>query len=200
MAGECVTRCQKLFRKAMKIGYARVSTDAQELGRQIQDLEKYGCEVIFQEKISGGKTKRPELDSLLARLQPKDVLVVHKLDRLGRSLMHLIQVLTQLKERGVTFVSLSDSIDTNSAQGMLMFQMLGAFAEFERAMISERVVHGLKFAKSQGRVGGRRNSVDRDKVRKYIEKGWGASQIATKMKTSRQTIHNIINEFEESVN
>lgn len=183
----------------MRIGYARVSTDGQELGRQIQELKEHGCEVIFQEKISGGKTKRPELDSLLARVRPKDVVVVHKLDRLGRSLKHLIQVLTQLKDQGVTFVSLGDNVDTSTPQGMLMFHMIGAFAEFERAMIRERVVHGLKFARSQGRVGGRKQTVDRDAVRGYSDKGWTVSQIALKMNTSRQTIHNILKEEVEEV-
>lgn len=139
----------------MQIGYARVSTEDQDLGRQVQALQLAGCVSIFEEKISGGKHDRPELSKLLADIQPGDTLVVQKLDRLGRSLEHLLQIISDLKRRKIEFKSLSDAIDTNTASGKMMFQILGTIAEFERSMISERVKHSLAFKRSQGIILGR---------------------------------------------
>lgn len=181
----------------MKIGYARVSTAGQELGRQILALQEYGCEAIFQEKISGSTTKRPELDSLLERVRPGDTVVVPKIDRLGRSLRHLVDVVSKLKAQNVNFVSLGDNIDLKSPQGMLMFHMMGAFAEFERSMIRERVVDGIKFAKTKGKVGGRKRVVDVHKVLEYFEQGMCQSDIARMMNCSRQNIHLILNASNE---
>lgn len=139
----------------MKVGYARVSTQDQKLELQISELEKYGCEKIFKEKKSAVK-ERPELDKLLAHLRQGDTVVVWKLDRLGRSLKHLVDLLSHFKELGVDFVSLNDSIDTTTIQGRLIFNIFASFAEFERELISERTKAGLKAARERGRIGGRK--------------------------------------------
>lgn len=156
----------------MKVGYARVSTQDQKLELQTNELEKYGCEKIFKEKKSAVKG-RPELDKLLSHLRSGDVVVVWKLDRLGRSLRHLIDLVAQFKELEVGFVSLSDNIDTTSAQGRLIFNIFASFAEFERELISERTKAGLKAAREKGRVGGRKPGLtDEAKT-----KAWAAHQL-----------------------
>ncbi|MEP5610889.1 MAG: recombinase family protein [Cyclobacteriaceae bacterium] len=156
----------------MKVGYARVSTQDQKLELQINELEKHGCEKIFREKRSAIK-ERPELDKLLGHLRSGDVVVVWKLDRLGRSLRHLIDLVAQFGEMEVDFVSLSDNIDTTTAQGRLIFNIFASFAEFERELISERTKAGLKAAKERGRVGGRKPGLtDEAKT-----KAWAAHQL-----------------------
>lgn len=139
----------------MKIGYARVSTEDQDLRRQIAALKEAGCETIYQEKISGKTDNRPELNSMMARLKAGDIVVVQKLDRLGRSLSHLLRVVEDFKRLKVNFKSLSDNFDTTTSQGIFIFQVMGAFAELERNMISERTKDGLKLRKSQGQKLGR---------------------------------------------
>jgi DNA invertase Pin-like site-specific DNA recombinase len=123
----------------MKYGYARVSTDDQKADLQITALKKAGCEHVFTDTASGSSAKRPELARCLASLRAGDVLVVWKLDRLGRSLSHLVAVLSDLQGRGVAFLSLlTEAIDTGNAAGRLMGHILGALAEFERSLIVER--------------------------------------------------------------
>ena len=139
----------------MKIGYARVSTDEQNLDLQRHALEAAGCEFVFEDRVSGAAHERPGLATALARVQPGDALVVWKLDRLGRSLVHLIHVIDGLGKVGAGFVSLSESIDTGTAGGRLVFHMMGALAEFERSLISERTSAGMKAAKRRGRHVGR---------------------------------------------
>lgn len=139
----------------MKIGYARVSRDEQSFERQITALRESGCEVIYSEKMGGGIQHRPELDKMLATLQPGDTVVIQKLDRLGRSLAHLINLIELFKKKGVAFVSLTDYIDTNTAVGELIFHVLGAVAQFEKALIKERVKDGLKQARINGKQLGR---------------------------------------------
>ncbi|MEO9484013.1 MAG: recombinase family protein [Ekhidna sp.] len=156
----------------MKVGYARVSTQDQKLELQTNELENYGCKKIFKEKKSAIKD-RPELDKLLAHLRSGDVVVVWKLDRLGRSLRHLIDLVAKFREMEVDFVSLSDSIDTTTAQGRLIFNIFASFAEFERELISERTKAGLKAARAKGRVGGRKPGLtDEAKT-----KAWAAHQL-----------------------
>lgn len=156
----------------MKVGYARVSTQDQKLELQTNELEKYGCEKIFKEK-KGAVKDRPELDKLVAHLRSGDVVVVWKLDRLGRSLRHLIDLVAQFREMEVDFVSLSDNIDTTTAQGRLIFNIFASFAEFERELISERTKAGLKAAREKGRVGGRKPGLtDEAKT-----KAWAAHQL-----------------------
>lgn len=136
-------------------GYARVSTLEQNLDAQKDELLKYGCSKIFFEKASGKNVERAELKKLLDALRENDVVVVYKLDRLGRSLKDLIELVNDLGVRNVDFVSLSDGINTGSAVGKLMFHLVGAFAEFERNIISERTKAGLASARSRGRSGGK---------------------------------------------
>jgi DNA invertase Pin-like site-specific DNA recombinase len=138
------------------IGYARVSTGDQSTRAQRDTLKAAGCERIFDEPgVSGKLTSRPELDKCLAYLRPGDGLVVTKLDRLGRSLKHLIELSVELRERGVDLKVLNQGIDTATPGGRLFFHMVGAFAEFERDLISERTHDGLAAARSQGHFGGR---------------------------------------------
>ncbi len=139
-----------------KIGYARISTDEQSLTLQRDALTAAGCAEAFEDRgVSGVATNRPGLDAALARIGTGDVLVVWKLDRLGRSLPHLIETVRQLGVRGAGFASLSESIDTTTAGGTLVFQMMGALADFERALIVERVNAGIASAKKRGKHVGR---------------------------------------------
>lgn len=140
----------------MLIGYARVSTQDQDTAAQIAALKKTGCELVFQEKASGGRWERPELHRLLGQLRKGDVLVVWKLDRLSRSLKDLLTLMEKIAHLGAGFRSLTESIDTTSPGGRMMMQIIGSFAEFERAMLRERTHNGLVSARERGRVGGRR--------------------------------------------
>lgn len=140
----------------MKIGYARISTDEQSLDLQRDALARAGCEAVFEDRgASGASTKRSGLDAALKRVAAGDVLVVWKLDRLGRSLPHLIEIIQRLGERGAGFASLSENIDTTTAGGKLVFHLMGALAEFERSLIVERVNAGIAAAKRRGKHVGR---------------------------------------------
>jgi len=139
----------------MRVGYARVSTQDQNLELQTDALTAAGCERIFTEKASGAQRDRPELGAALGFMRKGDVLVVWKLDRLARSLKQLIETVESLEQRGIGFLSLTEAIDASSAGGKLVFQIFGALAEFERGMIRERTMAGLTAAKARGRVGGR---------------------------------------------
>lgn len=135
----------------MLIGYARVSTEEQNLALQLDALTRAECERIYQDEgISGVAVNRPALGEALATLRPGDVLVTWKLDRLGRSLAHLIEIISGLGERDIGFRSLSEAIDTTSASGRLLFHVMGALAEFERALISERTCAGMAAARARG--------------------------------------------------
>lgn len=140
----------------MLIGYARVSTHDQETAAQVAALKAAGCERIFHEKASGGRWDRPELRKLLDHLRSGDVLVVWKLDRLSRSLGDVLVLMEQIQEAKAGFRSLTEAVDTTTPAGRMMMQMVGAFAEFERAMLRERTKAGLESARNEGRIGGRR--------------------------------------------
>jgi DNA invertase Pin-like site-specific DNA recombinase len=140
----------------MHIGYARISTQEQNIAAQVAALTAAGCKRVFQEQASGGRWQRPELDRLLDHLRSGDVLVVWKLDRLSRSLKDVLLLLEKIEKVGAMFKSLSEAIDTTTAAGRMQMQMVATFAEFERAMLRERTLQGLAHAKQQGRVGGRR--------------------------------------------
>lgn len=148
----------------MKIGYARVSTDDQNLDLQLDALKKAGCETIYEEKASGKSADRPELDSCLKALRQGDTLVVWRLDRLGRSLPDLVRIIESLHTQGVAFESIAEKIETGSAAGKLVFHVFAALAEFERNLIRERTLAGLTAARSRGRVGGRRRLLDEKKI------------------------------------
>jgi DNA invertase Pin-like site-specific DNA recombinase len=145
-----------LHNTAMKIGYARISTDEQSLDLQRDALRKAGCVEVFEDKgVSGVAKERDGLAAALKRIRASDVLVVWKLDRLGRSLPHLIETVTELGARGAGFASLSENIDTTTAGGKLVFHIMGALAEFERSLIVERVNAGIAAAKKRGKHVGR---------------------------------------------
>jgi DNA invertase Pin-like site-specific DNA recombinase len=139
----------------MLIGYARVSTEDQHLHMQEDALKGAGCEEIYSDVASGVKTARPGLNTALSHLRKGDTLVVWKLDRLGRSLTHLIQTVKELSEKGIGFKCLQESIDTTTSGGQLIFHIFGALAQFERELIKERTHAGLKAARVRGRLGGR---------------------------------------------
>jgi len=148
----------------MNIGYARVSTADQNLDLQNDALKAAGCEKIYTDKMSGAKTDRPGLEKILGFIRKGDTLVVWKLDRLGRSLTHLIKVMSLLNERGVYFKSVQESLDTSTPGGKLIFHVFGALAEFERDIIRERTLAGLAAARSRGRIGGRPRSLSMEQV------------------------------------
>ncbi len=139
----------------MLIGYARVSTGEQTLDLQLDALAKAGCEKTYTETASGAKAERPVLQEVLSYLRAGDTLVVWRLDRLGRSLRHLIETVAALAERGIGFKSLTEQIDTTTSGGKLVFHVFGALAEFERDLIRERTNAGLAAARARGRTGGR---------------------------------------------
>jgi DNA invertase Pin-like site-specific DNA recombinase len=139
----------------MRIGYARVSTGEQDTAAQSAALKAAGCDLIFRETASGGRWDRPELHTLLNQLRKGDVLVVWKLDRLSRSLRDVLTIMERVQERKAGFRSLTEAVDTTTPAGRMMMQMVGAFAEFERAMLKERTKAGLDAARKEGRIGGR---------------------------------------------
>lgn len=148
----------------MLIGYARVSTNDQNLELQLDALEQAGCEKVFKDTTSGAKSERTGLREALDYLREGDVLVVWKLDRLGRSLKHLIETITALDERKIGFKSLRENFDTTTSGGRLVFHLFGALAEFERELIRERVAAGLEAARARGRKGGRPRKLDTRKL------------------------------------
>ena len=139
----------------MKIGYARVSTQDQNLDRQLDNLKAAGCERIYQEKMTGTKSDRPQFRAMLDALRPGDILVTDSFSRLSRSTKDLLALVDQLNSAGVHLVSLKENLDTTTATGKLMLTMLSALSQFERDLIAERTVDGLKAARSRGRNGGR---------------------------------------------
>ena len=158
----------------MLIGYARVSTDHQDTAAQVAALQAAGCERIFREKASGGRWERPQFLRLLNQLRAGDVVVVWKLDRLSRSLRDMLTIMEQLAEAGAGFRSLTETIDTTTPAGRMMMQMVGACAEFERAMLRERTQAGVDAARQQDRVGGRRPKLSpqqQSEIRKMVSEG-----------------------------
>lgn len=180
---------------SQKIGYARVSTDDQHLHLQNDALEKVGCSVIYAESVSGKNTQRPELVQCLKALRQGDTLVVWRLDRLGRSLSDLIEIITELENRGIAFESLNEKIDTNSATGKLIFHLMAALSEFERNLMRERTQAGLKAARARGRKGGRPRKLDEKQIKEiqHLMKSSDipVKQIADRYGVSRATIYNV---------
>ncbi|MCG7952682.1 MAG: recombinase family protein [Candidatus Thiodiazotropha endolucinida] len=151
----------------MLIGYARVSTQDQNPDLQLDALHNAGCEQVFVEKITGtGKKARPEWEACKQVLRKKDTLVVWRLDRLGRSLKDLVEIMQGLEDRGIGFRSLTESIDTGSAGGKLIFHIFGALAEFEHSLIRERAIAGIAAARARGRKGGRKPKMSKADVKK----------------------------------
>ncbi|UFH57579.1 recombinase family protein (plasmid) [Spirosoma sp. KNUC1025] len=180
----------------MKLGYAQVSTQDQNLALQLDALKAAGCLKIFQEKASGSKIERPELNRLLEIIRQGDTLVIWKLDRLGRSLNHLIEIVTQLEEQHVGLVSLNDPIDTTTAQGRLVFRIFASLAEFEREVIRERTLAGLASARRRGKLLGRRKGLSKAAEQKarigeslYKEAKYSVEQIARELHISKTTLY-----------
>lgn len=153
----------------MRFGYARVSTQDQDNAAQLAALKAAGCELMFQEKATGGRWDRPELHRLLGQLRKGDVLVVWKLDRLSRSLKDVLNLMENIQAAGAGFQSLTEAINTTSPGGRMMMQIVGAFAEFERAMLRERTRVGLENARKEGRIGGRRPKLKENQQREIVQ-------------------------------
>jgi DNA invertase Pin-like site-specific DNA recombinase len=153
----------------MKIGYARVSTADQHLRMQEDALKSAGCEEVYTDVISGVKSQRPGLDNALSHLRKGDILVVWKLDRLGRSIQHLIHTINALLDKKIGFMSIQENIDTSTSGGKLIFHIFSALAEFERDLIQERTQAGLKAARARGRMGGRPPILDTRQITRMVE-------------------------------
>ncbi|WP_019218437.1 recombinase family protein [Legionella tunisiensis] len=180
----------------MLIGYARVSTSSQNLDLQIDALKKAGCEKIYQDQISGSLLNRPALDLLLKEIRKNDVLVIWKLDRLGRSFKDLINLVNSLLEKGIGIKSLNDPIDTTTPQGRLIFNIFGSLAEFERELIKERTIAGLDAARARGIKGGRPEGLSKkaqgiahSAELLYKEGRLSVSEICEQLNISRGTLY-----------
>lgn len=183
-----------------KVGYARVSTRDQSLDSQIDALEKYGCERIFSEKVSGRRKKRTELDKCLDYLRDGDTLVIYKLDRLGRTTKQLIELSQWLDDNNIDLQIIDMNISTNDAMGKMFFTMMSAFAELEANLLSERTKKGLESARARGRKGGRPRLPDykrREIKFLYDERKLTGAEIAERTGVSRTTVYRVIKEFKE---
>lgn len=179
-----------------RIGYARVSTDDQHLDLQRDALQQAGCGVIYEEAASGKNTARPELEQCRKALRAGDTLVVWRLDRLGRSLSDLVQIVAELEKRGVYFESLTEKIETGSASGKLQFHVFAALAEFERGLIRERTQAGLAAARARGRAGGRKPKLDDQQVKEIRallrDLDMRVADVARRYDVSRTTIYKYV--------
>jgi len=184
----------------MLIGYARISTTDQILDMQTDALTKAGCDKIFKDVASGAKIDRNGLDEALNSLRGGDTLVVWKLDRLGRSLKHLIEVINQLHQQRIAFISLQENIDTKSSGGKLIFHIFCALAEFERDIIRERTLAGLESARARGKIGGRPRALDQKKIdiaRKLMSDASNSVEDVCKiLRISRATLYRYVNKKE----
>jgi DNA invertase Pin-like site-specific DNA recombinase len=174
------------------IGYARVSTADQDTALQADALKKAGCTRIFEDTASGAKSDRPGLAAALAYLRDGDVLVVWRLDRLGRSLPHLIETIATLEAQGVGFRSLTEHIDTTTPGGRLIFHVFGALGQFERDLIRERTRAGLTAAAARGRKGGRKPVMTPEKLqraREYLANGLNVREAAARIKVSKTSLY-----------
>lgn len=179
------------------IGYARVSKgEAQSNAAQHRALDEAGCKRVFEEAASGGRWDRPQLQAMIGQLREGDVVVVWKLDRLSRSLKDLLHIMEKIEAAGAGFRSLTEAIDTTTAAGRMMMQMVGSFAEFERAMIRERTKAGLDQARAEGRVGGRRpklNAKQRAEIAQSVLSGRkSAAEMARIFGVSQPTVSRIV--------
>ena len=179
----------------MLLGYARVSTKEYSLDIQLNALREYGCEKIFTDTVSGAKAIRPGLDEMLSSAQSKDVIVIWKLDRLGRSLKHLVELVAELNERDIGLISLQDRIDTTNSQKKLILNIFASLAEFEREIIRERTNVGLTNARARGRLGGRKPGLNEEAKKKariaesYYSEGMPVNEIAKSLSISKATLY-----------
>lgn len=184
----------------MLIGYARVSTDDQNLDLQRDALQTAGCERVFEDMVSGAKTDRTGLATLMSMLRAGDTVVIWRLDRLGRSLKNLIELVERLEAAKVGLRSLQENIDTTSSGGKLVFHLFGALAEFERNLIRERTQAGLVAARARGRMGGRPKRLDPVKlalaVKLHRERNHTVEEICKMMGISKSTLYNYLDKAE----
>ena len=179
----------------MIIGYARVSTQEQNLTLQIDALKNAGCEKIYEDQISGSKDNRPGLNDAFVNLREGDTFVVWKLDRLGRSIKHLIELVSNLEKKGITFKSITDSIDTSSPAGRFFFHVMASLAQMERELIIERTRAGLEAAKQQGRIGGRKRAMTNSKIasaKRLLKSGALPRDVAADLNISVATLYRYI--------
>jgi DNA invertase Pin-like site-specific DNA recombinase len=186
----------------MLIGYARVSKgDDQSNKAQAQALTEGGCKRVFKEEASGGRWDRPELHRMLDHLREDDTIVVWRLDRLSRSLKDVLHIMERIEAAGAGFRSLTEAIDTTTPAGRMMMQMVGSFAEFERAMIRERTSAGLAQARSEGRIGGRRKKLNPKKRQEIAESVLSGRKSAAEMarlyEISQPTVSRIVAEYRQ---
>ena len=177
---------------SMLIGYARVSTQDQNLALQYDALMHAGCQKVFEDKISGTKAERPGLSLCLEMLREGDTLVVWKLDRLGRSVKQLVNLVGELQEQGIHFKSLTDSIDTSTAAGRFFFHVMASLAEMERELTIERTRAGLEIAKNLGRKGGRKPKMNESKLesaKKLLASGVPPKEVAKNLGVSVPTLY-----------
>lgn len=188
----------------MKIGYTWVSTQDQNLDMQIDALKNAGCEIIFEEKISGKLKERPQLAKLFEKLRKGDTVVVWKLDRLGRSLKDLIDLINKMQQLDVSFLSIQDGINTSTATGRFTFNIFASLAEFEREIISERTKAGLNSARARGRKGGRPAGYSKETIKKIravkvlydAKNGSSVQEIADRLKISRATCYRYLKAYD----
>lgn len=193
----------------MRIGYARVSTKTQNPESQTDALKAAGCEQIFVDKITGKLAKRPELEKTMMMLRSGDQLVITRLDRLGRSLQHLMEMAALLQERKIGLAVLEQGIDTSTAAGRMFFQIIGSIAEFEHALISERTMEGLAAARARGRTGGQQPKLRKRQIElarvMYGELGgdgkrkYTVQQIADELGVSRPTIYRALEKLKPAI-
>jgi DNA invertase Pin-like site-specific DNA recombinase len=183
----------------MKIGYARVSTQEQNLSLQLDALQSAGCDTIYREKVTSAKKERPELQKLMSQIRAGDVVVIWKLDRLARSLKDLISLVNEMQGKGAELQSLNDHIDTTTPQGKFTFHLFAALAEFERDIIRERTKAGLAAARARGRKGGRPKGLSKEAQRTamiaerlYQDGGLTVKQICKQLSISRGTFYNYL--------
>jgi DNA invertase Pin-like site-specific DNA recombinase len=190
------TRKKELYR-IMKIGYARISTPDQKMDYQVDLLNKHGCEKIIEDEMTGSLITRPGLNILREVIRAGDTVVIWKLDRLGRTLKHLIELAAEFKAKDVQLISITEAIDTTTPMGQYTFHMFAAMAEFERNLISERSKAGMALAKARGKSGGRPFKLDKDKVKMafdmYESQKFSVDQIASAVGVSRNTVYRYLN-------
>jgi len=181
----------------MNLGYARVSTEEQNLYRQIDILEQFGCGRIYEEKVSGVTKNRPELNKMLDQIRTGDVIIISDLTRLSRSVKDLFSLVEQIEEKGANIKSIKESwVDTTTAQGKLMFTIFAGISQFERDLISQRTIEGLNAARARGKKGGRPKTNEKEiklAVKMYNSKNYSISEITKATSVSKTTLYRYIN-------
>ena len=179
----------------MLVGYSRVSTEDQKLDLQVDALKSAVCEKFFSDQVSGASKLRPGLEEALAYLKPGDTLVVWKLDRLGRTVKGLVDLVQTLQDKGIQFRSLTDGIDTSTTAGRFFFHVMAALAQMERELVHERTKAGLSAARARGRKGGRKPKMDISKItsaKTLLDSGMTGQEVANNLGVSRATLYRAI--------